>query len=81
MKQYVITEKAGRFVAGQRNAGVGTVLTLTDKAAEAGLREGALILKNDESQAPAPREPQAPRTAQAPQTAQTAPRAQTKKAD
>lgn len=81
MKQYVITEKAGRFVAGQRNAGVGTVLSLTEKAAEAGLREGALIIKKDETEPPAPREPQVTRAAQAPQTAQPAPKVQTRKAD
>ena len=53
MKEYVITEKAGRFVAGQRNPGVGVSLILSDKAAEAGLREGALVLKKDETAASA----------------------------
>ena len=48
MKTYVITEKAGRFVAGQRNPGVGMTLRLTEKAAEAGLREGALAERKPE---------------------------------
>ena len=42
MNRYAITEKAGRFVAGQTNIGVGTVLTLTDKQAEHELRLGTL---------------------------------------
>lgn len=42
MKRYAITEKAGRFVAGQTNTGVGTVLTLTDKQAAHELRLGTL---------------------------------------
>lgn len=42
MNRYAITEKAGRFVAGQTNAGVGTVLTLTDRQAEHELRLGTL---------------------------------------
>jgi hypothetical protein len=42
MNRYVITEKAGRFVAGQTNTGVGTVLTLTEKQAEHELRLGTL---------------------------------------
>jgi hypothetical protein len=42
MNRYAITEKAGRFVAGQTNTGVGTVLTLTDKQAEHELRLGTL---------------------------------------
>lgn len=53
MKTYVITEKAGRFVAGQRNPGVGMTLRLTDKAAEAGLREGALAERKPEAAASA----------------------------
>jgi hypothetical protein len=44
MNRYAITEKAGRFVAGQTNTGVGTVLTLTEKQAEHELRLGALRL-------------------------------------
>lgn len=42
MKRYAITEKAGRFVAGNNNTGVGTVLTLTDKQAEHEVRLGTL---------------------------------------
>lgn len=42
MNRYAITEKAGRFVAGQTNTGVGTVLTLTAKQAEHELRLGTL---------------------------------------
>ena len=42
MNRYAITEKAGRFVAGQTNTGVGTVLSLTDKQAEHELRLGTL---------------------------------------
>jgi hypothetical protein len=42
MPRYAITEKAGRFVAGQNNTGVGTVLTLTAKQAEHELRLGTL---------------------------------------
>ena len=42
MPRYAITEKAGRFVAGTNNTGVGTVLTLTEKQAEHEVRLGAL---------------------------------------
>lgn len=42
MPRFAITEKAGRFVAGQTNTGVGTVLTLTEKQAEHEVRLGAL---------------------------------------
>jgi hypothetical protein len=42
MPRYAITEKAGRFVAGQNNTGVGAVLTLTEKQAEHELRLGTL---------------------------------------
>jgi len=42
MPRYAITEKAGRFVAGQNNTGVGTVLTLTEKQAEHEVRLGSL---------------------------------------
>lgn len=34
MPRYIITEKAGRFVAGYRNTGVGTVLEIPAIAAE-----------------------------------------------
>lgn len=43
MPRYAITERAGRFVAGQTNSGVGTVLTLTEKQAEHELRLGTLV--------------------------------------
>jgi hypothetical protein len=42
MPRYAITEKAGRFVAGQTNTGAGTVLTLTAKQAEHEVRLGTL---------------------------------------
>lgn len=42
MPRYAITEKAGRFVAGTNNTGVGTVLTLTEKQAEHEVRLGTL---------------------------------------
>lgn len=42
MPRYAITETAGRFVAGQTNTGVGTVLELTETQAEPELRRGAL---------------------------------------
>ncbi len=42
MPRYAITQKAGRFVAGQNNTGVGTVLTLTEKQAEHEIRLGTL---------------------------------------
>lgn len=47
MPRYVITEKAGRIVAGRRNSGVGTELDLTEQEAKAGVREGTLILRKD----------------------------------
>jgi len=43
MAKYLITEKAGRFVAGHRNTGVGTVLDLLPLAAEYELRLGTLV--------------------------------------
>lgn len=43
MKSYAITDKAGRYVAGTRNPGVGTHLTLTEKQAEAALRNGEIV--------------------------------------
>jgi hypothetical protein len=42
MPRYAITETAGRFVAGQTNPGVGTVLELTEKQAEHEVRLGSL---------------------------------------
>ena len=43
MPRYLITEKAGRFVAGHRNTGVGTALDLPPIAAEHELRLGTLV--------------------------------------
>ena len=43
MPRYAITEKAGPFVAGFRNPGVGTVLELSDRQAAHELRLGTLI--------------------------------------
>ena len=42
MPRYAITERAGPFVAGFRNPGVGTVLELTERQAEHELRLGTL---------------------------------------
>jgi hypothetical protein len=43
MPRYAITERAGPFVAGHRNTGVGTVLELTERQAEHELRLGTLV--------------------------------------
>lgn len=43
MPRYAITERAGPFVAGIRNTGVGTVLELTERQAEHELRLGSLV--------------------------------------
>ena len=43
MPRYAITERAGRFVAGHTNTGVGTVLTLSEKQAEHEIRLGTLV--------------------------------------
>lgn len=43
MKKYIITEKAGRMVAGRSNNGAGSVLYLSDKEAEYELSLGTLI--------------------------------------
>lgn len=43
VKAFRITEKAGRFVAGHRNTGVGTILNLSPKAAAHEIRLGTLI--------------------------------------
>ena len=43
MPRYAITERAGPFVATYRNAGVGTVLDLTERQAEHELRLGTLL--------------------------------------
>ena len=41
--RYAITERAGPFIAGIRNTGVGTVLDLTERQAEHELRLGTLV--------------------------------------
>ena len=46
MPNYIITVKAGPYVAGQRNTGVGTMLKLSERAAEHELRLGTLIVEN-----------------------------------
>ena len=43
MKTYTITQKAGLYVAGTRNTGVGTKLHLTKEQAAHELRLGTLI--------------------------------------
>jgi hypothetical protein len=43
MPRYANTERAGPFVAGHRNTGVGTVLDLTERQAEHELRLGTLV--------------------------------------
>lgn len=53
MPRYAITEKAGRFVAGQTNNGVGTVLTLTEKQAEHEVRLRSLMPLDVEKPKPA----------------------------
>ena len=47
MNRYAITEKAGRFVAGHTNTGLGTILRLTPKQAEHELRLGTLRALDD----------------------------------
>ena len=42
MSDYIITEKAGRFVAGMRNPGAGVTIKLSDRQAAHDLRVGAL---------------------------------------
>ena len=54
---YIITEKAGPHVAGMRNTGVGTKLFLTEKQAEAGLRDGHLLDAEAEKKAAPPLPP------------------------
>ena len=48
-KTYTITEKAGRYVAGQRNGGVGTSISLTEKQAEAALRGGEIVAADEDT--------------------------------
>lgn len=70
MPRYAITETAGRFVAGQTNTGVGTILTLTEKQAEHEVRLGSLraldvkpAAKQDKPAKPASK-PDAPKAAE-----------------
>lgn len=64
MPRYAITERAGPFVAGIRNTGVGTVLDLTERQAEHELRLGTLVClpEPQESVAAEPRVDPAPVT-------------------
>jgi hypothetical protein len=52
MPRYAITEKAGRFVAGRNNTGVGTVLELTPAEAQYELTLGTLALEEAPVEAP-----------------------------
>lgn len=52
MPRYAITERAGPFVAGIRNTGVGTVLDLTERQAEHELRLGTLTALDVASASP-----------------------------
>lgn len=45
MKTYIITEKAGHRVAGFRNTGVGTYLTMPEERAAGALAAEELVLK------------------------------------
>lgn len=45
MKTYIITEKAGHRVAGFRNTGVGTYLTMPEEQAAGALAAEELVLK------------------------------------
>ena len=48
MKEYKITAKAGRFVAGQNNTGNGTSIWLSDRQAAHELRLGSIVAVNGE---------------------------------
>ena len=74
MPRYAITERAGPFVAGIRNTGVGTVLALTERQAEHELRLGTLVWlpEPQETAAAEPRVDPAPVTS-APLELSTAP--------
>lgn len=52
-KRYKITSKAGAYVAGRKNPGAGSSLTLTDKQAEQPLRDGAIVPEGQAPTAPA----------------------------
>lgn len=45
MKTYIITENAGRRVAGFRNTGVGTELSMPEEQAAAAIEAGELVLR------------------------------------
>lgn len=51
MPRYIITERAGRFVAGHTNTGVGTALELTERAAAHEVRLGTLVPASGATQA------------------------------
>lgn len=53
MPKYLITEKAGTFVAGHRNTGVGSTLDLPAVAAEYELTLGTLVLAEEAAPASA----------------------------
>lgn len=57
MPRYIITERAGRFVAGHTNTGVGTALELTERAAAHEVRLGTLIPASGAAQEQASPEP------------------------
>lgn len=60
MPEYRITEKAGRFVAGQTNNGAGTSLFLTEKQAAYELALGTIVPAVPVAEAPAPEPAEAP---------------------
>lgn len=54
MAKYIITDKAGRFVAGHRNTGAGTILELLPLVAEYEVTLGALAPVAEEAAAEEP---------------------------
>ncbi len=80
MPRYIITERAGRFVAGHTNTGVGTTLDITERAAAHEVRLGTLIpeVATIEPVAPAP-EPVAAQPAEAPADEVETPKPRSKK--
>ena len=74
MPRYAITERAGPFVAGIRNTGVGTVLDLTERQAEHELRLGTLVrLPEPDTSTAVERRIEPPLVAPAPPELSTAP--------
>lgn len=59
MQKFIITEKAGRFVANHGNTGVGTVLELPAEVAAAEVELGALVPAPEEAKAESTSEPDA----------------------